>query len=250
LGFAAPQLYRRQVAELPGFIRPGKTEEIKAHAWQADTLIRNVPEFSKCGRDPISAGMKAAAAERVRTRTISAADCGLHQSSNVAGATVLSLGSNMRRSAFCARVAREKSDFDKPLVIVEQQQSGTEVAMLTEAIHGTRSSSVKANECQRTSAPLPAYAWFECGGSDGFSGLSANPAIGHTSDFLRRLAEEPSFRNFRNYAAWSKNSSNRSTRREVADRFIHLMKSYNARARPWGPVLKMNPSRATCATDC
>jgi altronate dehydratase len=30
--------------------------------------------------------------------------------------------------------------------------------------------------------------WLECGGSDGFSGISANPAIGYTSDILVALA--------------------------------------------------------------
>src|SRR5438046_3761792 len=37
LGFAAPQLYRRQVAELARLYQAGQTEQIKTHAWQAVT---------------------------------------------------------------------------------------------------------------------------------------------------------------------------------------------------------------------
>ncbi len=60
--------------------------------------------------------------------------------------------------------------------------------MLTEAIRDTFLGLMKANECQRTSAPLSSLCvGLKCGGSDGFSGLSANPAIGHTSDLLCAL---------------------------------------------------------------
>src|SRR5256886_7026460 len=36
LGFAAPQVYRRQVAELARLYARGRTEEIKTHAWTGD----------------------------------------------------------------------------------------------------------------------------------------------------------------------------------------------------------------------
>jgi len=70
--------------------------------------------------------------------------------------------------------------FDKPLVILEQQKSGTEAAMLTEAIRKTFLGLMEANECQRTSVPLSSL----CLGIEVrrvptvFPGLSANPAIG------------------------------------------------------------------------
>jgi len=162
-----------------------------------------------------------------------------------AGATVLSLeGQHAADRHFAARVARENPNFDKPLVIVEQQQSGTEVAMLTEAIQDTFLGLVKANECQRTSAPLSSLCpGLKCGGSDGFSGLSANPAMDTPPTFLRRLAEEPSFR-FPDYAAWSKNSST-GARAGKWRTIYSLMEEYNARAKAGGPVFEMNQARAT-----
>jgi len=55
----------------------------------------------------------------------------------VAGATVLSLVARTRRSLLRAELHKRNPNFDKPLVILEQQQSGTETAMLTEAIRDT-----------------------------------------------------------------------------------------------------------------
>ena len=41
------------------------------------------------------------------------------------------------------------------------------------------------NKIERAPAPLSALTiGVKCGGSDGFSGISANPAVGYTSDML------------------------------------------------------------------
>ena len=45
-----------------------------------------------------------------------------------------------------------------------------------------------ANQQERRPAPVDKICiGLECGGSDGFSGISANPAIGYTSDLLVAL---------------------------------------------------------------
>src|SRR5204862_8002574 len=50
---------------------------------------------------------------------------------NVAGATMLSLGCQNAQIGILREELRKRNPkFDKPLVIVEQQQSGTEMAML------------------------------------------------------------------------------------------------------------------------
>src|SRR5699024_3243940 len=79
-------------------------------------------------------------------------------------------------------------NFSKPLYILEQQKIGTEADMLSEGIKQTFAGLVRANECKREPAPLNKICiGLECGGSDGFSGISANPAIGYTSDLLVAL---------------------------------------------------------------
>jgi altronate hydrolase len=82
----------------------------------------------------------------------------------------------------------------------------------------------------------------KCGGSDGFSGLSANPAIGHTSDLLAALGGRTILSEFPELCGVEQELINRSKRKEVADRFIHLMKSYGARAKAVGSGFEMNPS--------
>src|SRR3989454_9007266 len=245
LGFAAPQLYRRQVAELARLYQAGKTEEIKAHAWQADTLN---PQRSRIFKNVDGIRFLLHEGGCGGTREDSNNLCGLIAGyinhPNVAGATVLSLGCQHAQIGILRRELLQRNpNFDKPLVIVEQQQSGTEAAMLTEAIQDTFLGLMKANECQRTSAPLSSlFLGLKCGGSDGFSGLSANPAIGHTSDLLAALGGRTILSEFPELCGVEQELINRSTRREVADRFIHLMKSYNARAKAVGSGFEMNPS--------
>src|SRR5438046_4863588 len=78
--------------------------------------------------------------------------------------------------------------YNKPLVILKQQRSGSEFAMLSDAIRRTFVGLMKANETKREPALLSNLCLgLKCGGSDGFSGVSANPAVGHTADLLVAL---------------------------------------------------------------
>src|SRR6266403_199057 len=210
LGFAAPQVYRRQVAELARLYADGRTDEIKTRALTGD------------------------AASPARSRVFE----------NVAGTTVLSLGcQNAQIGILREELGKRNPKFDKPLVIVEQQQSGTEVAMLTEAIRSTFLGLVEANRSQRTPAPLSSLCLgLKCGGSDGFSGLSANPAIGHTADILASLGGRTILSEFPELCGVEQELINRSRRKDVADRFMQLMKSYGARAKAVGSGFEMNPS--------
>ena len=108
---------------------------------------------------------------------------------NVAGATVLSLGCQHAQVTILRDEIRKRNPkFDKPLFILEQQRSGSEAAMMSDAIRQTFLGLVEANKAQRTPAPLADLCvGLKCGGSDGFSGISANPAIGHTADLLAAL---------------------------------------------------------------
>jgi altronate hydrolase len=72
--------------------------------------------------------------------------------------------------------------------LFDQQQSGLESVMLSDAIEATFKGLVDANQLVRQPAPLSKLTvGLKCGGSDGFSGLSANPALGHVSDMLAAL---------------------------------------------------------------
>ena len=99
---------------------------------------------------------------------------------NVAGATVLSLGCQHAQSSILLNELRERNpSMSKPVLLFDQQQSGFGSNMLTRAIEATFHGLVKANELRRSAAPLAKLTVaLKCGGSDGFSGLSANPALG------------------------------------------------------------------------
>jgi altronate hydrolase len=245
LGFAAPQVYRRQVADLARLYQNGQTAEIKTHTLTDDVAS---PQPSRIFKNVDGVRFLLHEGGCGGTREDSNNLCGLiagyiHHP-NVAGATVLSLGCQHAQIGILREELRKRNPrFEKPLVILEQQQSGTEAAMLTKAIRNTFLGLIEANECQRTSVPLSSLCLgLKCGGSDGFSGLSANPAIGHTSDLVAALGGRTILSEFPELCGVEQELINRSNRKEVADRFIHLMQSYGARAKAVGSGFEMNPS--------
>ena len=245
LGFAAPQVYRRQVAELARLYADGRSEEIKTRVLTKDAAG---PQRSRVFENVDGVRFLLHEGGCGGTREDSNNLCGLiagyiHHP-NVAGATMLSLGCQNAQIGILREELRKRNPkFDKPLVIVEQQQSGTDMAMLTEAIRNTFLGLMEANRCQRTRAPLSSLCLgLKCGGSDGFSGLSANPAIGHTADILAALGGRTILSEFPELCGVEQELINRSARKEVADRFMQLMKSYGARAKAVGSGFEMNPS--------
>jgi altronate hydrolase len=113
--------------------------------------------------------------------------------SNVAGATILSLGcQHAQVSLLQDALSRLYPRYNKPLHIFEQQKSTSERDMMARAITATFEGVKKANEQVREACPLSdLIVGVECGGSDGFSGVSANPVIGHTADLLSALGGAP-----------------------------------------------------------
>ncbi len=245
LGFAAPRIYRQQVAELARLYQDGRTEEIKTHTLRSSAvgtgrsrIFPNVDGVRFLLHDGGCGGT------REDSNNLCGLIAGYIHHPNVAGATVLSLGCQHAQIGILQEELRKRNpDFDKPLVIVEQQKSGTEAAMLTEAIRSTFLGLMQANDCHRTNARLSDLCvGLKCGGSDGFSGLSANPAIGHTSDLLAALGGRTILSEFPELCGVEQELINRSAHKEVAHRFMHLMKGYGARAKAVGSGFEMNPS--------
>jgi len=182
------------------------------------------------------------------TRDDAKALCGLLAGylthSNVAGATVLSLGcQNAQVGILQEEIKKRDKNFSKPLYILEQQQIGLGSDLISKAIKQTFAGLVQANEIERKPAPLSKLCiGLECGGSDGFSGISANPAIGYTSDLLVALGGSVILSEFPELCGVEQNLSDRSVTKETAIRFGELMKTYNNRAKAVGSGFDMNPS--------
>lgn len=164
--------------------------------------------------------------------------------SNVAGATILSLGcQNAQVQMLQEEIAKRDRSFSKPLYILEQQKIGTEEELIRQAIRQTFAGLVQANSIERKPAPLSKLCiGLECGGSDGFSGISANPAIGYTSDLLVALGGSVILSEFPELCGVEQNISDRCVDVQSAHRFSHLMKTYAQRAKDAGSGFDMNPS--------
>ncbi len=163
---------------------------------------------------------------------------------NVAGATVLSLGcQNAQASILQEKLQQINPAFDKPLFILEQQKEGTEQQLLTQAIKETFVGMAEANGAVRRPAPLSKLTvGLECGGSDGFSGISANPAVGYAADLIVALGGKAILSEFPELCGVEQELINRSVSHEVASKFSGLMRSYAASAEAVGSGFDMNPS--------
>jgi altronate hydrolase len=128
-------------------------------------------------------------------------------------------------------------------VILEQQKTGTESELMQQALKQTFAGLVKANQQQREPAPLSKLCiGLECGGSDGFSGISANPALGYVSDLLVSLGGAVILSEFPELCGVEQELSDRCVDEEKANHFMKLMTSYNARAVADGSGFYANPS--------
>jgi altronate hydrolase len=245
LGFAAPQRYRGQVAELAKLYREGQVGKIDVHALPANAVpaqrsrlfenidgIRFLLHEGGCG------------GTREDSNNLCGLIAGYIHHPNVAGATVLSLGCQHAQIAILRDEIRKRNPkFDKPLFILEQQRSGSESAMMSDTIRQTFVGLVEANKAQRTPAPLADLCvGLKCGGSDGFSGISANPAIGHTADLLVALGGRTILSEFPELCGVEQELINRGKSKSVGNRFIQLMRDYAARAAAVRSGFDMNPS--------
>ena len=163
---------------------------------------------------------------------------------NVAGVTILSLGcQNMQVQDFLNDLKKRTPNFDKPLYIFEQQQSKSEEELITEAIRKTLIGLVEVNKIERQPVPLSDLCiGVKCGGSDGFSGISANPAIGYTSDLVVALGGKVLLAEFPELCGVEQGLVDRCVNETIANKFIKLMNDYNAWAHHDGSGFHMNPS--------
>ena len=163
---------------------------------------------------------------------------------NVAGATILSLGCqnaeiSMLQDAINAIAPNNK----KPVHYLEQQQSTCERNLIEEAVKHTFLGLVDANKIKRKPAPLSKLVLgLECGGSDGFSGISANPALGYASDLLVALGGSAVLSEFPELNGVEQELINRCETAEDSKKFYDLMSAYSASAVAVGSGFENNPS--------
>jgi len=164
---------------------------------------------------------------------------------NVAGVTVLSLGCQHAQMSILEEQMKQRCpEYNRPLLKFEQQQYPSEAKMLEDAIRATFTGMAAADKVSvRKPASLAKLTiGLECGGSDGFSGLSANPAIGHVSDLMTLLGGKSMLSEFPELCGVEGELVKRCKTKAIATRFISIMRAYNARANEIGSDFSTNPS--------
>ena len=164
---------------------------------------------------------------------------------NVAGITVLSLGcQNAQISMFKEELAGQNPNFDKPCLIYEHQQAegGTQV-LLQQMLRDTMEGLKQANLVTRQPVPLSQLKiGVKCGGSDGFSGISANPAMGQVSDMVVALGGSSILAEFPELCGVEANLIERCVYDDDKRRFLSLMRAFEAKAEAVGTHFSDNPS--------
>jgi altronate hydrolase len=163
---------------------------------------------------------------------------------NVAGATVLSLGcQNAQAAMLMGELRLRDPQMTKPVLVFDQQKSGRESALMSRALDETFAALEAANQAERAPAPLSALTvGLKCGGSDGFSGISANPTLGYVSDLLGEIGAKTLLSEFPELHGVEQELINRCATDQLAQRFYDLMQAYSARAKAVHSGFEMNPS--------
>jgi altronate hydrolase len=246
LGYAKTGKYKDFASKLVGLYKSGKTSEdilstdirLEERDLPAQRLFPNIDGIKFLTHQGGCGGTRQDSA--ILSKLLAA----YANHPNVAGVTVLSLGcQHLQTEDFRREILNMNPNFDKPLLLFDQQKTGTEDALLAEAIRQTFVAMAEANHIQRQPAPLSKLVLgVKCGGSDGFSGISANPALGYAADLVVALGGSVLLAEFPELCGVEQELADRCVDEATANKFIHLMKSYSAQAEAVGSGFDMNPS--------
>jgi altronate hydrolase len=246
LGYARPKKYTQLSRKMVELYKAGASTEsiLQTEFIKGKDETSNPPLFKNVDGVKFLNHEGGCGGTREDSQALCALLAGYITHPNVAGATVLSLGcQNAQISLLQEEIAKKDPKFDKPVYYLEQQKIGLEVDMIAMALKQTFSGLMIADQNKRKPAPISKICiGLECGGSDGFSGISANPAIGYTSDLLVAAGGSVILSEFPELCGVEQEMSDRCLNESIAKRFMHLMKTYNARAEAVGSGFYMNPS--------
>lgn len=170
---------------------------------------------------------------------------GLARHPNICGYVMIGLGCEGHQVS----LVRERAGLDRlhpgepaPAFLTIQQQGGIQKTV-DAAAAAVASLLPRANEARRTSQPVAALTMaMNCGGSDGASGITANPALGVASDELVRhggtsaLAETPEI-----YGA-EHLLTRRAIRPEIGEQLLGHIRWWEEHVRAHGASIDNNPS--------
>jgi altronate hydrolase len=247
LGFAQPEKYRWQVHQLLELYKAGKIadiDSIKSEDIDDTPSVKN-RFFPNVDGIKFLTHEMGCGGTNYDCQVLAEVFAGFCLNPNVAGITVLSLGcQKTQMDDVEAEIRKRNPHFDKPILYYNQQTYGTEHALMSAAIRDTFKGLIDINKMERQPAPISKInLGLKCGGSDGFSGISANPALGHVSDILVTLGGTTILAEFPELCGVEQDLINRCETVEDAEKFIVLMDTYASQAAAIGAGFDMNPSK-------
>lgn len=166
---------------------------------------------------------------------------------NVGAALLIELGCEKTNlAAFDAYFGADSlaARYGKPVLRLSIQEDGGSQAVIARGLALVPALLAEADKTSRQPAPLNALALgLECGGSDAFSGLSANPALGQTSDLLVRAGGRSVISEVAEFFGAEHLFAQRAVNRKVAADVFALLEWYRVHAAArGGHSMTENPS--------
>jgi altronate hydrolase len=183
---------------------------------------------------------------------------------NVAAVIFLDLGCEKTNLSLVGRYLKDHGglQWEKPVAWLGIQECGGTEAAVKRGLEEVGRMLDLANRAERIACPASELVLgVKCGGSDGFSGLSANPALGHCSDLLVRsggamITEVPEFCGAEHvFAGRACDASVASRGLETVDWYKRSMRRSSARCSARIPVPETRPvdsgtSRSSRSARC
>lgn len=168
---------------------------------------------------------------------------------NVGAVIMMDLGCEKTNLAFVDKyLLKREKPFDKPVARISIQKAGGTQAAIEQGLKEVEWMLPEANRCKREEVSVGELVLgVKCGASDGFSGISANPALGRAADLLVRsggtvlITEVPEFCGAEHLLA------NRAKDAETGRAVYRLVDWYKEYASRFGAVLNENPSPGNVA---
>ncbi|HKO97270.1 MAG TPA: altronate dehydratase family protein [Pyrinomonadaceae bacterium] len=168
---------------------------------------------------------------------------------NVGGVILMDLGCEKTNLSLVEKyLFKREQSFNKPVAKIGIQDVGGTQAAIERGLREVESMLPEVNSVTRTECSISELVLgVKCGGSDGFSGISANPSLGRAADTLIKsggtvlITEVPEFCGAEHVLA------NRAKDAETGRAIYRLVDWYKEYASKFGAVLNQNPSPGNVA---
>jgi altronate hydrolase len=161
---------------------------------------------------------------------------------NVAGYVILSLGCEVNQPDDMINATHLSDNGNKPLVLTIQEDGGFRETVKA-GIAAVMDLLPKANEIERE--PVPAselMVALQCGGSDGWSGVTANPALGKAADEIVRQGGTVVLGETSEVYGGEHLLTRRAATREIGEKLIERIHWWEEYTAMFGASIDNNPS--------